>query len=100
MAEALPMCLVCCQGPSHSAPLAPFTPQNDLIFLRARTRKHEIMVAPGEGYVLVVRSLSGCAPAAASLASLTVTQHTPMPSHALTTHTTQYRLYKRFEKWG
>ncbi len=37
-----------------------FTPrdaQNDLVFLRARTRKHEVMIAPGEGYVLVVRFL-------------------------------------------
>ncbi len=30
--------------------------QNDLVFLRARTKKHEVMVAPGEGYVLVVRN--------------------------------------------
>ena len=30
-------------------------PEDDLVFLRARTKKHEVMVAPGDGYVLVVR---------------------------------------------
>ena len=28
--------------------------EDDLVFLRARTKKHEVMVAPGDGYVLVV----------------------------------------------
>jgi len=41
-----------------SATTLPLTPtlQDDLVFLRARTKRHEIMVAPGEGYVLVVCS--------------------------------------------
>ncbi len=29
-------------------------PQNDLTFLRIRTRKHEIMVAPDKDYILIV----------------------------------------------
>ena len=28
---------------------------DDLVFLRARTKKHEVMVAPGDGYMLIVR---------------------------------------------
>lgn len=29
---------------------------DDLVFLRARTKKHEVMVAPGDGYMLIVRA--------------------------------------------
>ena len=28
---------------------------DDLVFLRARTKKHEVMIAPGDGYLLIVR---------------------------------------------
>ena len=29
-------------------------PQNDLTFLRVRTKKHEIMIAPDKDFILVV----------------------------------------------
>jgi dynein light chain roadblock-type len=29
---------------------------DDLVFLRVRTKKHEVMVAPGDGYMLIVRA--------------------------------------------
>jgi dynein light chain roadblock-type len=32
---------------------------DDLVFLRARTKKHEVMVAPGDGYMLIVRVPAG-----------------------------------------
>lgn len=36
-------------------PIAPLpSPQNDLTFLRVRTRKHEVMVAPDREYLLIV----------------------------------------------
>ena len=41
--------------------------QDDLVFLRARTKKHEIMVAPGDGYVLVVSFLHINSPLCKSL---------------------------------
>ncbi|XP_023666548.1 dynein light chain roadblock-type 2 [Paramormyrops kingsleyae] len=34
-------------------------PQNDLTFLRVRSRKHEIMVAPDKDYLLIVIQSSG-----------------------------------------
>lgn len=37
-----------------SAPSPPDLPQNDLTFLRVRTRKHEVMVAPDREYLLIV----------------------------------------------
>ena len=33
-------------------------PQNDLTFLRIRSKKHEIMVAPGEGLVALAPAIS------------------------------------------
>ena len=36
--------------PSHSSA----RPQNDLTFLRVRTLKHEVMIAPDADYVLIV----------------------------------------------
>ncbi len=35
-------------------PAPPRPPQNDLVFLRVRSRKHEIMIAPDREYLLVV----------------------------------------------
>jgi hypothetical protein len=32
----------------------PPTPQDDLVFLRVRTKKHEVMVAPDKDYLLIV----------------------------------------------
>lgn len=32
---------------------------DDLVFLRARTKKHEVMIAPGDGYLLIVRVVCG-----------------------------------------
>jgi len=41
------------QTPSKCA-LAPAALQNDLVFLRVRSKKHEIMIAPDREYLLVV----------------------------------------------
>ena len=57
-------------APHHPSPPISslfFSPQNDLVFLRARTRKHEVMIAPGEGYVLVVRAFCACEACACAL---------------------------------
>lgn len=35
-------------------PCCPASFQNDLSFLRVRTRKHEVMVAPDREYLLIV----------------------------------------------
>ena len=43
----------CRSEPMSDAVCAPF-PQNDLTFLRIRSKKHEIMVAPDKEYVLIV----------------------------------------------
>ena len=32
----------------------PLSVQNDLVFLRARTKKHEVMIAPDKEYLLIV----------------------------------------------
>jgi dynein light chain roadblock-type len=46
------------RGPPTSSPLPPsssFPPsQDDLVFLRVRTKKHEVMVAPDKEYLLIV----------------------------------------------
>lgn len=39
---------------THCIPSHPPPPQDDLVFLRARTKKHEIMIAPDKEYLLIV----------------------------------------------
>jgi len=37
-------------------------PQNDLTFLRIRSKKHEIMVAPDKEYIMIVLQVPSAAP--------------------------------------
>ncbi len=37
-------------------------PQNDLTFLRSRSTKHEIMVAPDKEYIMIVLQVPSAAP--------------------------------------
>jgi dynein light chain roadblock-type len=48
-------------SPSCRAPLTTLSPtaQNDLVFLRLRTKKHELMIAPDRDYLLIVIQRSG-----------------------------------------
>jgi dynein light chain roadblock-type len=54
---------------------------DDLVFLRARTKKHEVMVAPGDGYMLIVRVPATCA--AAGCAAAQAHAVAPQCTHAL-----------------